>query len=717
MADDRDGYEAYYAEKLWAMLPALYRAEDTEVFGANGPLRELVNRIGGQAAVVRRGIDRLWEDQGIETCDDWVIAYLGDLLATNLVASLDARGQRVDVARTIYYRRRKGTLGVLEEIAGDITGWDARAVEFFRRLGRTRHLLDPEIGRPADSPDPAGFERLQHAQGLTGLRTHTPLGGLADLRSVYGATRTATPFDEFSHTADLRRGRGRVGWQNVPRLGFFLWRLYSFGTDETTPVRSQDCPNQYTFDPTGRDVPLFAAGEHLFGGAWVSPAEWQLRGPIDRLLLDVELRNLYAGPDPQDPMAVLPRSLGVYRRAGSFYDLVPAGQVTARATATGPDRVIDPERGRLIVRNPDAAEAAALLYHMRYHYGFGSLLGAGNYDRALGGTRLPAPPPERAVEGGGGGLDAQLAAFAPSGALTTGTLEIRDSLTYDRVRDLAAIGEITLRAENGRRPLVRLAPGTAWVFTGTTADPPVSRLVLDGLFLSGGDLVLRGDFASVTLSCCTLDPGSLAADGSAFATAIDGQVLSPSRLRVEGQIGRLEIDRCIMGPLDTTVAAGPDGQIERTLLRDTIVQALRGDRALTLDSGELEMERCTVMGPAALHRLHASECILDGLFQVADQQHGCVRFSAWTAGSELPRQYESVALPPQPALFTSRTFGDPGYAQLLQSVAAAITEGAESGSEMGAFSRERYAIKERSLRIKLEEFMPLGQVPVIVMVT
>ena len=86
----------------------------------------MVNRIGAQAAMLRRSIDRLWEDQSIETCDDWVIAYIGDLLATNLVASLDARGQRLDVAKTIYYRRRKGTLAVLEEIAADITGWDAQ---------------------------------------------------------------------------------------------------------------------------------------------------------------------------------------------------------------------------------------------------------------------------------------------------------------------------------------------------------------------------------------------------------------------------------------------------------------------------------------------------------------------------------------------------------------------------------------------------------------
>src|SRR5258707_4781122 len=168
MTNDLDHFEAYYADKLWNLLPTVYRAEDTDEFDRNGPLREMVNRIGGQAGILRRSIDRLWEDQSIETCDDWVIPYIGDLLATNLVASLDARGQRIDVAKTIYYRRRKGTVAILEEIATDITGWDARVVEFFRRLGRTRHGRDPEIGLPSAAADPADARALQLEQGLVG---------------------------------------------------------------------------------------------------------------------------------------------------------------------------------------------------------------------------------------------------------------------------------------------------------------------------------------------------------------------------------------------------------------------------------------------------------------------------------------------------------------------------------------------------------------------
>ena len=87
-----DHYEIYYADKLWSLIPAMYRGEDASSVDGVGPLRETVNRIGVQAAILRRSIDRLWEDQSIESCDDWVIPYIADLLATNLVASLSGRG-------------------------------------------------------------------------------------------------------------------------------------------------------------------------------------------------------------------------------------------------------------------------------------------------------------------------------------------------------------------------------------------------------------------------------------------------------------------------------------------------------------------------------------------------------------------------------------------------------------------------------------------------
>ena len=254
-------------------------------------------RIGAQVAVVRRSIDRLWADQSIETSDDWVIPYIGDLLDTNLVNGLDPRAQRLDVAKTIHYRRRKGTLAVLEEIARDVTGWDAHLVEAFRRLSRTRHSLDPPVGpgplaaalptpclrTPPPPGAPTPLELLQH-EGLIGPLTGTPAGGFADLRSLHGADRAGTPFDEYFHTADLRLGRGAVGWYGIPKLLVFLWRLQSFAVEGGTPVPVTGCTDEYVFDPTGRKVPLFLpplppeADDEV--DSWTSATEWEVPGPL-----------------------------------------------------------------------------------------------------------------------------------------------------------------------------------------------------------------------------------------------------------------------------------------------------------------------------------------------------------------------------------------------------------------------------------------------------
>ncbi|MGE5859103.1 MAG: hypothetical protein ACM34J_01020, partial [Ignavibacteria bacterium] len=137
-----DLFEIYYAEKLWEMIPSIYRHEDG-VAENPGVLRSVVEVLAEQAAILRRSHDRLWDDQFIDLCDDWAVPYIADLLGTRLVSALNKRGRRIDVAKTIYYRRRKGTLRVLEELISDITGWEGKVVENFRRLGRTRHGLDP----------------------------------------------------------------------------------------------------------------------------------------------------------------------------------------------------------------------------------------------------------------------------------------------------------------------------------------------------------------------------------------------------------------------------------------------------------------------------------------------------------------------------------------------------------------------------------------------
>jgi hypothetical protein len=730
-----DRYDVWYSDKLWNLLPEIYRAEDSADFERNGPLRELVERIGAQAAIVRRSIDRLWEDQSIETCDDWVIDYLGDLFATNLVASLDARGRRVDVGKTIYYRRRKGTVGLLEELATDISGWSVRVVECFHRLGRTRHGLDPEIGLPAAAEDPRG--RRQRAERLVGVLTRTGAGGFADLRHVHGASLASTAFDEFFHTGDVRRGRGMTGWHNIPHLGVFVWRLKSFEVLQVTPVRDAKHPRQYTFDPTGRDIPLFAAGEHPHGDRWVSPREHQVPGPITAGLLQAAFSGLYCDEAP--------RSLGVHRYVGGAVDpylFVPSGEVSQDCRVSSGRFWIDPVRGRIIEpiapvgppAGPYPVTPATLPdtpYRVDYHYGFASEVGAGAYPRPVRPFErpetCPAPEPTASVTGGDASLPSPLGVppLGPAAPAATATIVIGDSLTYTRVADVD-VRDVELRAKTMTRPLIRPHPVRDWVFTGISDD---SVLVLEGLFISGVDIVLRGSFDRVTLSCCTLDPGRWApatparpatptepavdAVAAGWAPAADARPLAACCLRIEGRVGLLVVERSITGPIVDAA-----GRLESLIVRDSIVQATGPQAdALAMTGGEVTLERATILGTSKVHRLDASESILHDRATVDDTQHGCVRFSAWPATSILPRKYESVMVRPREGLFVSHDFGHPAFAQLLATADGAITAGAEDGSEMGAFAREKSAIKERSLLIKYQEYLPLGLEPVIVQVT
>lgn len=774
MADD--GYEAWYAERLWSLLPAIYRVMDGEIGDLSdpldplsrriGPLEKLVERIGAQAAIVRRGIDRLSDNSFIETSDDWAIPYLGDLLATRTVSCLDARAQRLDVAYTIHYRRRAGTVSLLEQLARDISGHDARVVEFFRRMGRTRHQFDPAIGlvprisHAADPDAPAVIE------ALAGAQTRTPAGGFADLRNTYGATRAHTAFDEFAHAADFRRGRQTTGWHNIPRLGVFLWRLHAYEISGATPVRKTGCPSQFSFDPTGRDIPLFAPPQpplDRLADDWIAAPEWKLPVPVDRWLWGVKPAELY------------PEAFNV--------GLVAGGTSVPAALA---GLWIDPEIGRFIFTG--GAPAGTL--DSNYRFGFSAPVGAGGFDpRIMTKLETPATPPAQVAVSNGAGLPTNVAADTE--------FEITDSVTYPNPGDLAVSAAAIIRAAPDRRPLLRWSPRAAWTINGA----PGATLVLQGMHLQGADIRLTGAFDSVRLRMVTIDPGSSgAADAppTLFRDAVDGLSLAPCRLLVEGQVGELILDRCIVGPIRTIGA----GTIAELRIADSIVQSIPtrepgdppvelvdaaylatviqastnpqvaaliaaqtnavqtalgayvypaapnatlrnaltalatgasgpqlaglfppalADLALSLTGGDTHLVRTTVLGPTWTHRLAASECVLDDVARVEDAQRGCVRFSVYAEGSNLHAPYRCLKVPAACSLFDSRVFGRPEYGRIRGSADHfiivpgphdSIHGCAEDGAEPGAFHSERVTLKRRGVGQKYLEYMPIGVTPV-----
>jgi hypothetical protein len=737
-----DGYVAWYQAKLWQLLPAVYRTLDNGTPAAPGPLQELLNRVGAQTATVRRSIDRLWENQSIETCDDWVIPYIGDLLATRLVSCLDARAQRLDVAKTIYYRRRAGTLGVLEELTADIAGRDARAVEFFRRLGRARHQFDPPIGNAyaAAAPawaagrtyapgqtvahganayvcvtggisaasggptgtgtsipdgtvtwafvDPVGSLVPAVIEGLAGANSRTPAGGFADLRKACAAASSNGAFDEFSHTADLRAGAQSLGWYNISHLGVFVWWLQSFPITAASPVSNGAAAPCFTFDPSGRQLPLFAPSSRTaasFGEDWVSPDEWQL---------PVAVRNALWNDYPDQ----------LYQAA--FWVGLGGGGAPAPQPRTALH--IIPERGVFsFVAAPPAGEIVAT-----YHFGFMSEIGAGGFSAAL--LEPVTLPAAVTTISGAAGLPAALSAVTKDA-----TIQITDSLTYPGLTAPLTLPNATLAltVTDKQRPMIRWKGGGAtWTITGTGGS-----LVLEGMWLQGADIVLAGTFETVSLRYVTLDPGSSDPAGAPIGTAIDGTPLAPVHLWVQASIATLSLARCITGPIRTRNG----GAIEQLTATDSIIQAIPtpagGDLALQTDIGTVSLARCTVLGPATVHRMEASACILDGVATAADAQHGCVRFSAIAQGSALHAPYRSVTVPPVGPIFVSRRFGDPHYARLRRLADSAIVSpqagdtilgGAQNGSEMGAFTGEQVTLKKRGLTIKFEEYAPLGIFPV-----
>jgi hypothetical protein len=821
-----DGYQDYFVEKFWSLIPSHHRTEDATGSHPN-VLRALMEVMATQAAALRRSGDRLWEDQFIEWADRWAVPYIADLVGTRLVSAQNSPARRVDVARTIYYRRRKGTLPVLEELIADIARWEGTVVEEFRRLGRAWHRLDP-------APELS-----------LGRFTATPAGGLADLRHPRGADLADTPFDEFHHTPDLRRHNGGIrGRYGIPRLGFHLYRLAALEVDKAIPFRKGT--GKYTFDPSGRDIQLFmrrnrrhATGESASStgdwSLWEGAREWELPAPmrcgvlahgeyevpdtiveqvkgelvdegigITPAVLDVALDELLTLGGIRFPsarrfkeaigrlshkntllddevfVAVLEaslvahcgrymlidrtsdpstKSLALYYRGDHGLSKVPEKRIVAGDLENwnvpnarnlwqqkAPSRwyVVDPARGRLLVL-PDAEYDVVAV---RYHHGSAGNVGAGTYlrTRFLSSDLASTIAGERPDEGTVQPIDEeQLPKSGTSHIVTNGT--------FTPVSDVVGARSMTVQAADQRRPLLEL--DTNWVFRGRPrdengeADESLQRdgaLALEGLWVASrnrSSLILRGEFEWVVISHCTIDPGE---DDTGPKT------LKPVAIEVQGAVETLVIQSSITGPIimRNPPGGGTRATIEKLIIRDSIVQARGTALAVETMSGALEMSRTTVLGSVNVNHLQASDSIVDGVVRVANRQNACFRFSAAPVSDQhkLPRPYESHFYPDPDLIFSSRRFGDGDFAQVNVRAPYEVRRGAENGREMGAYCGldwkpavqqvdpaadqanmrweelvENYENRVRlvgaparidSLKAKVEEYLPIGVIPIYI---
>ncbi len=606
-------------DRLFDLLPVVHRRRDAE---QGHPLRALLQVIAEQAGVIEDDIDRLYENWFIETCEDWVVPYLGDLIGYRIVHASGDPGEgttrqlnkilipRREVANTIRYRRRKGTLALLELLAHDVAGWPARAVEFYRLLAWTQPLNHQRPGR----------------------------GRTADLRDGDALDLLDGPFDSMAHTVDVRRltshrARGR---HNIPSVGLFVWRLKAYQiTRAPAYCLEQIGAHCYTFSVLGNDTPLFTkptpepSPEDIAGPRNV-PAPIRRR-PLERnpaayhgpdSSFTVWVRD-WAGHGVDDP---LPTEALIVADLSDWQYRPPRHHVA-----------VDPVLGRLAFPTRQLPRRGVWV---RYHYGFSDDLGGGEYRRVL------AQPEGAVVYRVGQDEDFERITDALArwrdDQPTHAVVEITDGGVYTEqvTIELAAGHSLQLRAADRTRPVLRLMDWhTARPDSLSVRGDHGSRFALDGLLVTGRGVHCEGPLAEITIRHCTLVPGwAIGSDCEPSRPAEPSLELADTRAHVT-------VERTILGSIQVSQdEVGTDPIPIR--LSDSILDATSPEReavgapAWPLAHAILTVERATVFGEIQTHAIElADNSVFVGTIQVARRQLGCMRYCYVTPGSRTPRRY------------------------------------------------------------------------------
>ena len=678
-------------ERLYGLLPAFVRTRDVE---QGEPLRALLGVLARQFGAVEADIDSLYDNWFIETCEEWVVPYIGDLLAARPLHAVSPRtsSARAVVANTLSYRRRKGTATMLEQLASDVTGWPARAVEFFELLATTQNVNHVRPGNLA----------------LTGVRD------AGDLERLGG------PFERAAHTVEVRSVRARGGRHDIPNVGLFLWRLQSYPLTGVTGRGVEPSDGRFRFDPLGLDAPLFNRARtepditHL-------AEEVDVPEPIRRRELHDAPAVYLAGDEPVvrvevDGTVLAPEEIVICDLADRTAD----GATDWTRPAAGV--AIDPERGRLAF----AVGAAPGLVRVDYAYGFAGDLGGGPYDRgnSAAAALTRAPTWQLGVSADGPAAAGEVVATLTEAVDawnaqrpgTRGVIAILDSRTY--AESLTGAARIVVPggsellvvaadwpAENrtvgafvasGTRPHLR---GDIEVHGTASADEVPGRLVLNGLLIEGSVTAVPGDLGRLHVSHCTLAPGH-------GGLVVAAQSADGSNDRLE-----LVVERSI------SAAITLDAPAPSLAVSDSIVHGDAGN-AISAPATNVAVESSTMRGTTDARTLEASNSIFTDVVVAARRQVGCVRFSYLPSESQTPRRFRcqaelALAAGDGPAerlvpMFTSFELGHPGYGQLARASAVELRVGADDGSELGAFGFLKQPQREANLLAGLDEYLRFG---------
>ncbi len=757
------------SSNLFNLLPSIYRNRDAD---AGNILQNLFAILQDAHDAVDNDIAMLYENWFIETCAEWVVPYMGDLLGTPTLQTSNVAGGftlRSYVAATLSYRKRKGTSIVVEQLARDITNWPALAVEEFQLLATTQYM---QHLRPAS----IATVNMRDAAALASINgPFDSAARTADVRGIDDDSISDLADSGEPASATLLRGK-----PNLNNIAIFLWRIASYAIEGVTPRAMASTPDgRFRFHPAGIDMPLFSPGRAL--AQFTAPTSaMDVPSPLDRRTLSADLEALRqsivdtgtgvsaffgdtpvlqillgGSPVPAQEISIcdlsdidasgdwrtLPTSLS-YTRASD--GALVAQKITA---------CVDPVLGRFAL----TAGAPSQPVLTNYSYGFSGNIGGGPYDRtasveavmtgvdpnsqsssfwqvAVSANKLLAQDVYPDLSSAVAVWNAQ-----HQGSPQFGVIVLLDSETYTAPADPILLGDgssllivgaswpslnstgnivsYTLAAQNCRPHLV----GDLHV-SGSAPDGSDNpgTLLLNGLLHEGSIVVEAGNLGRMRLEHYTLIP-------PAASTATTGSIIIAASTGLENSSLSVEIESSIIGPI--TFPSGVTGAPSLTI-NQSIVDA-GGAVAIQARAADATITGSTILGSigsssaSGLRTLTASNVLFTGSVRVERVQSGCARYCSFTPDTiAVPRRFRCQ---PDLALtnitdageaeairtsltpsFTSLTYGDPAYGQLSAGCAPELRAGADDGSEIGAFGFLKQPQRDANLRSVLPEYLRLS---------
>lgn len=692
-------------DQLYERLPAAMRTAD---LAAGGALRAALEIIAAEADQVARQADELFETPFIETCPEWAVPYIAELLDVALIndvavdAGTSVLSQRARVANTVRYRRRKGTASVLESLAFDVAGWRTVAVEQFERLATTQSMLHPRVELPST----------------------------VDLRDGSNLEATPGPFGVHARTIDVRNVRlDDPVVRERPNVATVILHSHLLDALSVPAATAQPglAPDQYLIDLLGRDHPLFNPPEAdrgidvrtsedevparlrrrrlreqldarrtaALGGTNDPAPRWDRRAPFE----------VFVVPDPGDsPIEVDPLQIEVCH-LDPWKPPSPLGRVR-----------LDPVLGRLVFPDPQP-HRVLVSGAIGMTPGVGATPGrrpevetsiaAAAVDWQRGVSRDADPIAGELVTTLADAIDEWNA--TPPG--TTGVICVLDNHRHDA----GFTGGDRIRIPEGSSLTIVAAGWPELPVTGGAPDEVGRRLgvvTADGLRPAiSGDIEVRGLSASDGLI-----PGSFTLDGFLY----DGTLTVSGG--VERQLGRL-VMRNITQAAGEVRATGPrrllaieiagsqlgpllcSRQVSDMSIGTSVIDGA-GAATIIAVGAALHLEQVTVIGSVDVRTLDASNSLFVEPVTARLRQEGCVRYSYLPPGSVTARQYACLSSPPP--VFVSNDRGTPAYALLAVGPAEPLWTASEFGDQIGAFGGLRLRHRFENLVIALSEYLRIG---------